>query len=290
MTKKFLGIGFALVALVIVVAMKRTDDKVPVPAAPKNITRVVSLSPSMTETMIALGLAHFLVGVTVQCKQSEVKHASKIGSFAEPSFEAIINLKPDLVLGVPHVMAKNLLDRISSLGIEVFAHQPDSLSDIKFVVASLARKFNSVEHGRQVNAHIDRSLLLARNALSLSIAKKSRLSALIVVANSPFVVAGRTTFASQIVEAMGLTNLASSKTAWPVWPLEKLIAEPPAFMILAYGSEFLPGFHATISSLGIDIARNNINLIVPAMPIFQSPSPAIIKDVEYLTDLFLVEN
>ena len=244
----------------------------------------------MTETMIALGQAHKLTGVTKHCLNSEVAHLNRIGSFAEPNFEAIMAERPDLVLGVPHVMAKNVLDKIRAQGIPVFAHQPDSLSDIKFIVTSLAQKFDLVHDGKRINDQIDRAILLARNALYQNVAKHHRRSALIVVSSSPFVVAGRGTFASEIIEAIGFSNPASNKAAWPIWPVEKIMAEPPAFLILAGGNIVLPNFQSLISSLGLDLAEKKIALIVPQQPIFYSPSPHIIKDIEYLTDLLLTDN
>jgi iron complex transport system substrate-binding protein len=286
MTKWLLGICITIIAMLAMAAMFVQPSKPGVSSA-KTSPRVVSLAPSMTETMIALNQAHLLAGVTKHCLDQRVAHVHKIGSFAEPNFEAIIAKRPDLVLGVPHVMAKNVLDKIKAQGIKVFAHQPDSLSDIKFIVTSLALKFDVVDVGKQINERIDRAILVAKSALYQNLAKHRRRSALIVISTSPFVVAGRGTFASEIIEAIGFSNLASQKTSWPIWPLERLIAEPPAFLILAGGITVLPMFESLISSLNLDLAKSNIMLIVPQQPMFTSPSPAIIRDVEYLTDLLL---
>lgn len=287
MTKWLLGLCLVIGVPLAIVIFDRTKEFSPVYA--RTYFRVVALAPSMTETMIALNQTHRLVGVTVQCQDPAVKHIGRIGTFAEPSFEAIIAAQPDLVLGVPHVMAKPVLDRLTKAGIEVFAHQPDSISDIKFIVSRLAAKFAVNAEGRRVNEHIDRSILLAKSALYQMVMSHHRRTALIVVASSPFVVAGQSTFASQIIEAVGLNNIASSKTAWPVWPLEKLISEPPAFLIIAGGKAALPSFQTIFSSLGVDTVRRHIALMVPEQPIFYSPSPTIIKDIESLTDLFLAD-
>ncbi len=279
MTRWLLGIGFTVLLGSAFVVFKAKPDRDQLHSA-KAYERVVSLAPSMTETLVALNKAHLLVGVTIHCMDQEVSETAKIGSFAEPNFEAIIAQKPDLVLAVPHVMAKPILEKIASTGIEVFAHQPDSLDDIKFVITSLAQKFDAHEAGKAVNQSIDQAISLARNI----IASDQAPTVLIAVSYVPFVVAGKNTFASEIIESMGLRNLADGKIPWPVWPLESLLAKPPAYVIITQGQEALPKFHNVFSALRIDDHR--MRLIVPEAPIFNSPSPHIVRDIRILSDLF----
>ncbi len=286
--KWLLGISAVVLAPIALLVFLGYPDETML-SSQKVYRRVIALAPSMTETMIALGQTHRLVGVTTHCSDARVQHLAKIGSFAEPNFEAIMAEQPDLVLGVPHVMAKRVLDKIAKNGIEVFAHQPDSLGDIKYIVSSLASLFSIADEGHRLNDQIDRSIVSARIALYQMLTQQNRRTALVAVANSPLVVAGRSTFASQIIEEIGLSNLASSKNAWPIWPVEKLLTDPPAFLILAGGAEALPNFQSIFTSLGLDLKRSQITLVVPEQPIFYSPSPNIIKDIETLTDLFLAD-
>lgn len=66
---------------------------------PKEINRIVSLAPSLTEIAFALGLEEKLVGVTRFCNYPrEAEKITKVGGFYDPNYEAIINVKPDLVL------------------------------------------------------------------------------------------------------------------------------------------------------------------------------------------------
>lgn len=286
MTRWFIGIGLAVaVSLAFLIYTGKPTASPHFPAM--TYERVVSLAPSMTETMVALKQTHRLVGVTIHCLDPDVLPITKIGSFAEPNFEAIMAQNPDLVLGVPHVMAKPILEKLERSGIQVFAHQPDSLKDIAYVVAALAQKFGISDDGRLINEKIDRAILAARDVLNQSAFPANKRTALIAVSYLPFVVAGKGTFASEIIEAMGLTNLAAGKTAWPVWPLEKLITEPPAYLIVSGGNEVLPKFLNIFTALRIE--ANRITVIAPDAPIFYSPSPNIIKDIQILTDLFVAD-
>ncbi|MGA8893256.1 MAG: helical backbone metal receptor, partial [Anaeromyxobacteraceae bacterium] len=68
------------------------------PPAPDRPARVVSLAPSITDTVIALGEAGRLVGVTRYDTAPEVKALPRVGGFLDPSPEAVLALRPDLVL------------------------------------------------------------------------------------------------------------------------------------------------------------------------------------------------
>lgn len=291
MTKWLIGGTLAVLVLSAILLLKFSGPwpKVVINQSKKSYTRVVALAPSLTETMIALNQTHRLVGVTIHCQDPQLNGVARVGSFAEPNFEAIMAERPDLVLGVPHVMAKKVLNKLRESGVEVFAHQPDTLDDIKLVNRRLAEKFEVVKRGQAINQEIDRAIIKARAALLQGSVNNGSRTMLIAISHVPFVVAGRTTFASEILEHIGLTNLASSKTPWPVWPLEKLLTDPPGYLILAGGIETLPSFQSIFNSLGLDLNKTSITLIVPHRPIFESPSPSIIKDTAYLTDLFLAD-
>jgi ABC-type Fe3+-hydroxamate transport system substrate-binding protein len=109
---------------------------------------------------------------------------------------------------------------------------------------------------------------------------------LIAVSAMPFVVAGKNTFMSEIIEGLGLVNMASDvKVPWPVWPLENLLADPPALLVLADGEENQQKYQSIFKSLGLN--RSKIRIIVPQHSLFLSPSPAIITDIQYLAKLLL---
>ncbi|HNT28447.1 MAG TPA: helical backbone metal receptor, partial [bacterium] len=72
----------------------------PPPAAP--CSRIVSLAPSVTETLFELGLGSRLVGVTRYCTwPPEALKIPKIGGWHDPSLEAVIGVRPDTVLHLP---------------------------------------------------------------------------------------------------------------------------------------------------------------------------------------------
>lgn len=253
---------------------------------PKPYLRIVSLAPSFCETLEALGESHRLIGITVHSQIRGAEKIAKIGSFAQPNLEAIISLSPDLVLAVPHVMATNTIKELRNNNIEVFSHQPNSIEDIKYIILELAKKFNIKQKGHDLIDKLDKSILEAKKALPKegdgnNLRNKT---ILIAVSHSPLVVAGKNTFSSQIIESLGLKNLSQdSKVSWPIWPLEKLLSDPPDFFLLSQGLLGLGHFQELFKSL--DLKNYQSMLLVPKESIFFSPSPNLLKDIKIFSEL-----
>lgn len=92
-------------------------------------TRLVSLAPSITETLYALGLGDRVEGVTRYCDYPpEAKERPRVGGFLDPNYEAIVGLEPDLVLLLTiHAEAKN---RLAALGIDTLVVDHRTLDGI----------------------------------------------------------------------------------------------------------------------------------------------------------------
>ncbi len=102
------------------------------PAEPRrgaSCDRVVSLAPSITETLFALGLGDNIVGVTKYCEYPEAaRHKPKVGGYLDPSVEAIVSLRPTLVMLLEeHAAVK---PKLVDLGISTLALENHSLSEI----------------------------------------------------------------------------------------------------------------------------------------------------------------
>src|SRR5579871_5263435 len=203
MGSRHLGIiillGFSLLGAIAFSVTK--NIKAPSSSEKKDFKRIVSLAPSMSEVLVALGQAHRVVGVTIHCDNPHLAHAEKIGSFADPNFEAILRQNPDLVVAVPHTMAKSTLEHLKAYGIDVFAHQPDSLFDIKYINELIAKKLGIEQKGHALNAAIDEAIDNAKTTFGHGPKEQEPATMLMVVFASPLVVAGKHTFSSQIVES-----------------------------------------------------------------------------------------
>ena len=88
-----------LCVLLLVIGCSRDDAKPPEPAKPGAVMRIVSLTPSATEVVAALGATSSLVGVDeYSTYPPEVASLPKVGSFLSPNLEVIVRLKPSVVI------------------------------------------------------------------------------------------------------------------------------------------------------------------------------------------------
>ncbi len=100
--------------------------------------RIVSLSPSTTETLFALGLGDRVVGVTRYCQYPpEAQTRTKVGGYLDPSYEAIVALEPDLV--VLRGEKAEYVDAFKALGLEVLAVRHQSVDDILAAIRTIGR-------------------------------------------------------------------------------------------------------------------------------------------------------
>jgi cobalamin transport system substrate-binding protein len=92
---------------------------------PDHPARIVSLAPSITETVFALGDGDRLAGVTDYCDYPpEATRKPRVGGIATPNFEAILALRPDLVIATSESNYADHVDRLTSLGLPVFVVRP----------------------------------------------------------------------------------------------------------------------------------------------------------------------
>jgi iron complex transport system substrate-binding protein len=122
-------VGLALVlALPLAACSKRPT---PGPTTHAVASRVVSLSPSTTETMFAIGAGASLVGRSRYCDYPpEVTKLPQVGGYVDPSFEAILALRPDLVTGARGPAGTAITDRLEARGVATFFPETESFSAI----------------------------------------------------------------------------------------------------------------------------------------------------------------
>jgi iron complex transport system substrate-binding protein len=123
--------------------------------------RIVSLAPSVTETLFALGFGNRLVGVTTSCDYpAEAQKIAKIGGFMSPSLEVIVAKRPDLVLGVSSATDPVKAREMERLGLRVHLISLAGVNDILNSIKTIARLLEKPEAGerlvRKITLQIDR--------------------------------------------------------------------------------------------------------------------------------------
>ncbi len=138
--------------------------------------RIVSLAPSLTETLFALGLGDRVVGVTRYCSfPPQVVDVAKIGGHLDPNFEAIVALEPDLVVAIPSSRENRL--RLEGLGIRVLEVDQHDVAAVIESMTQVAIACGARDRGEALREEIEERL----RRVSSIVADASPPSAIVVV-------------------------------------------------------------------------------------------------------------
>ncbi len=194
------------------------------PAAPR---RVVSLAPSLTDTVVALGKASLLVGVTRYDDAPEVARLPRVGGFLDPSPEAIVALRPDLVLWLTDGGAMPPIEQLAKLGIPVLAVPVVSVADALGCARAVGDALGDARAGERLARALSHRVEEARRHA----AARPRVRVMFVVGRDPLVVAGPGSYPDELLRLAGGENVVTSSRPWPVYPLERAVADDPALLI-----------------------------------------------------------
>jgi iron complex transport system substrate-binding protein len=197
------------------------------PPAPAHPLRVVSLAPSLTDTVVALGHARALVGVTRYDDAPEVAKVKRVGGFLDPSVEAILGLKADLVLWQTDGNAAQAIRQIAALGIPVMAIPVITVADTLEMARAVGAALGDPASGEALAKRLS-DALAAMRARSATLPKTR---VLFLIGREPLVVAGPGSYPDELLRAVGAINVAESERPWPVYPLEKVLAAHPELII-----------------------------------------------------------
>lgn len=178
------------------------------------LNRIVSLSPSVTETVFALGAGDRLVGVSRYCEYPpKAKSIDKVGGYIDPNFEAIVRLKPDIVI-ITSGNNENA-QRIEELGIKVMSVDNNTISGIVESIEEIGKALGADKIADELIKDIqNRITQIKRKTENLD-----KPTVLISIGRSmggglnEVYVAGENNFYEEIISISGGKNAYSSKIA-----------------------------------------------------------------------------
>ena len=186
--------------------------------------RIVSLAPSITETVFAVGAGDQLVGVTDYCNFPEAaKKKNRVGGVVNPSVEAIINLQPDLIILSMEGNVREDFNKLLSFGIPVFVTNPRSLAGIHKSIMDIGVLTDHSEEAAQ--------LVQALKSREDSIGRAAQVQSkriLFIVSLQPLIVVGSKSFLSELIDLAGGFNVAAgSPSTFPTYSRESVVKENP---------------------------------------------------------------
>ncbi|MDP3620393.1 MAG: helical backbone metal receptor [Polynucleobacter sp.] len=192
--------------------------------------RVISMLPSLTESVCALGKCSVLVGVDRFSNWPKaLDRLPRLGGIADANLEGIVRLKPDLVL---LEKSSPIILRLQALGIPVMAFDVQSIADVQRSLRKLDTVLGSTESG----AVWDRIQLdIARASRNLTPSQKG-IQVYFEVNPAPFA-AGKTSFIGELLERLGVQNIVTEKMgAFPKINPEFVVQSKPALIMTSESS------------------------------------------------------
>jgi iron complex transport system substrate-binding protein len=198
-----------------------TDDRgrtVVLPAAPQ---RVVSILPSLTETVCELQQCQRLVGVDRYSNwPAAIQALPRVGGGIDPNVEAIVALRPDVVLAA---VSSRGSERLEALGLKVVALEPKTHADMRRVMGTVARVLGlPAEDAERLWRHIDAAVSAAAQSLPPNV---RRTKVYFEVNRAPYA-AGASSFIGETLARLGAQNIVPAELG----PFPKL---NPEFVVRA---------------------------------------------------------
>ncbi len=201
-------------------------------------TRVVSLAPSITETLFAIGLGERVVGVTQFCDYPpEARTKPKVG-YMHPNVESIVALQPDLVLAPREFIRPDILGKLEQLKIPAFILDAKTAEDIPSHIQTIGRMLDHTGPANQTAMALRQRLAELRTKIEAL----PRPRVLYVLNSQPLITVGPGSFLHHLIELAGGANVAArAKAPYPRLNMEEVIKEDPELIVFpGGGAEGIP--------------------------------------------------
>ena len=195
--------------------------------------RIVSLAPSITETLFAIGAGERIAGVTDHDVFPDcVRSIPSVGGYFDPSLERILSLSPDLVIGIATFHSR-LMERLESLGVQTLPltlHR--GLDGVRGSVLELGAYLGLDERSQGVWNGIEEELESVRMDVA-SLFPGGPPSLLVVVWHDPLTVAGGVNYIDDILGKIGIPNAASDiRYTFPQVDPEGIVSRDPDVILV----------------------------------------------------------
>jgi iron complex transport system substrate-binding protein len=193
--------------------------------------RIVSLVPSVTETLFAIGAQDVLVGVTDFCDYPPASRAKRsVGGMLAPSLETIVALKPDLVVATTAGNREETFVHLERLKIPVYLVNPVRTADVLDLVSRLGALTGHEGSAERLRASLDSRI----KAVVTRVSQLRRPRVLYVLWPDPLIVPGRRALVSELLALAGGDSVtADAGDPYPRYSLEAAVARAPDVIILA---------------------------------------------------------
>lgn len=260
-------------------AITVTDDSGAELTLENNPERIVSLTPSNTEILFALGLGDRVVGVTTYCDYpEEVNEKTKIGDL-QGNVEEIVALEPDLVVSKA-ILNDDVVSKLRNLNIPVLCVNPESLDGVYRAIELISKVTGTESSGDKLSSEMKERIEAVEQKVA-SIPEAERLKVFIEVGNEPLYTAGTKTSVDELLSLAGGINIAGDVEGYQMYSLESVVKNNPD-AILALDSYYVDVEAEIKKRSGWDTIKavQEDNLIIDLDNLLNRPGPRSADAVE----------
>lgn len=254
--------------------------KVSIPQKP---LRVISLAPSITEIVYAVGCEKLLVGATMYSDYpADAKKLPRVGSYIKLDLEKIIALNPDLCIAVKDGNPRETVLRIEKFGIPVFAVNPDGLETVIKAVENLGSVLNAEKRAEIITTDMRQRM---KRVETFTSQLESRPGVFFQIGIDPIVSTGSGTFLDELIELAGGRNLSKGPKAYPRFSKEEVLSMKPDVIIITSMARFeiFEEVKKDWNSWPNLPAVKNKRVYVVESNILDRPTPRLVDGLEMLT-------
>jgi ABC-type Fe3+-hydroxamate transport system substrate-binding protein len=190
-----------------------TDDRGRVLRLPRPPRRIVSLVPSDTYTLLRLGARERLVGRTRYCVEPapEVESIADVGGTKDPSIDAILELRPDLVVANQEENTRSDVEKLAKAGITVLLTFPKRLADGAAQVGRLARVLGDLDADARARVRFAYETLRLAEELRVRAERQGRVTTFVPIWADPLMTVNGDTFVSDVLDHAGAENVFADR-------------------------------------------------------------------------------
>ena len=194
------------------------------------VRRIVSLVPSTTELLCALGLADALVGVTVYCVEPRavVRTKTRVGGEKDPNLETIRALAPDLVVANIEENRREDVEALRAAGLEVFLTYPRTVRESLTMIRELGAVTGAATAAQQLLDELEPLHASVRTRL----ADRRATPCFYPIWRDPWMTIGEDTYIHDLLATCGGANVFGDGRRYPTVSLDEVAARSPDVVLL----------------------------------------------------------
>jgi len=198
---------------------------------PHSAKRIISLAPSITEILFALGLDEEIAAITNFCDYPEaVLNKPRIGGFVNPNIEKIVSLKPNLIIGIRDGNRMDTVHRLNDFGFPVYLIDPKGFDGVMRTIKNIGDVVGREKESKKMI----RDMVNKRENIITLTRSLSKPKVFFQVGDVPMITVGKGTLADDLIRLAGGRSISENELmSYPSYSIETILLKAPEIIIMS---------------------------------------------------------